>query len=45
MTEDKNRFIDSGVGITWLKQTSNEATWHETPTTEGTITEQSEENS
>jgi hypothetical protein len=42
MTENKNRFIDSGAGIVWLKQVP-EAAPHEKPDTQGTITEHSEE--
>ena len=44
MTEKENRFVDSGVGIVWLKQVP-EPTPHEKPNTQGTITAHSEENS
>ena len=42
MTEDKNRFVDNGVGIVWLKQVQ-EATPHEKLPTEGTIIPHSKE--
>jgi len=43
VSEKRNRFIDNGVGIVWLKKTNGDATPHEKPDTQGTITEHSEE--
>jgi hypothetical protein len=42
MTE--NRFQDSGEGIYIVRKANPEATPHEKPDTQGTITEHSEEN-
>lgn len=44
MSEEKNRFSDSGSGMVWLKYTPK-PTPHEKPDTQGTITEHTEENS
>jgi hypothetical protein len=43
MSEEKNRFTDSGVGIVWLKEVTEPA--NEEVDTQGIITEHSEENS
>jgi hypothetical protein len=43
MSKEKNRFIDDGVGIVWLKRVIEPT--YEKPETQGTITEHSEENS
>ena len=41
MSKEKNRFIDNGVGIVWLKEVIEPA--YEEADTQGIITEQSEE--
>lgn len=42
MSEDKNRFVDNGEGLKWLKLIIEPP--HEKPDTQGTIIPQSEEN-